>query len=238
MATQPRLTGLRRAYVRYYFAALSAMLVVLSLVAFGDNLFTNVGQPSNSDPKMIVHGLFTGGWIVILFVQTSLVSARKVALHRKLGWWGAAIAAGLVLSTLYLFVAVWKGWAHMDAEVKANRLLMAGFVPFAALGFLRRRRTDEHKRLIFGGTLLLLEPILARVYDPLVVPLLDAIFGPPPQAAAVPPFDPYLQILFAVWLGLFGSLMLYDKFVLHRVHPVTWAALGWFIAASVVAYAS
>lgn len=221
---------MRRGYVRYYFAILSLLLVALSLVAFADNLFTDVGQPSNSDPKMVVHGLFTGAWVIVLFAQAALVSARNVALHRRLGWWGAAIAAGMALSTIYLFVAVWKGWAAMDAEIKANRLLMAGFVPAVALGLWHRRRPDLHKRLIFGGTLLVLEPILARCYDPLVAPLVLAALGPA--------WDPFLQVMFAVWLGFFGSLLLYDRLALRRLHPASLALLGWFVAATALAYLS
>jgi hypothetical protein len=41
-----------------YFSIVSVLLLFLSVVAFSDNLFTDVGQPSNRDPKLIVHGLF------------------------------------------------------------------------------------------------------------------------------------------------------------------------------------
>jgi hypothetical protein len=34
-----------------YFSIVSTLLLLLSIVAFSDNLFTDVGQPSNRDPK-------------------------------------------------------------------------------------------------------------------------------------------------------------------------------------------
>jgi hypothetical protein len=36
----------------------------MSIAAFSDNLFTNIGQPSNRDPKFIIHGLFGLAWYV------------------------------------------------------------------------------------------------------------------------------------------------------------------------------
>jgi hypothetical protein len=41
-----------------YFSIISVLMLSLSIIAFSDNLFTDLGQPSNSDPKFIVHGLF------------------------------------------------------------------------------------------------------------------------------------------------------------------------------------
>jgi hypothetical protein len=44
-----------------YFSGISVLLLLLSIIAFSDNLFTDVGQPSNRDPKFIIHGLFARG---------------------------------------------------------------------------------------------------------------------------------------------------------------------------------
>jgi len=41
-----------------FFPIASFLLLFLTIAGFWDNLFTDVGQPSNSDPKFIVHGLF------------------------------------------------------------------------------------------------------------------------------------------------------------------------------------
>ena len=65
-----------------YFSIVSVLLLVLSVVAFSDNLFTDVGQPSNRDPKFIVHGVFGLAWYVLLATQANLVRAR-VGRHRR-----------------------------------------------------------------------------------------------------------------------------------------------------------
>jgi hypothetical protein len=71
---------------------------------------------------------------------------RKYSLHRKLGL--VAIAIGATLSTIWVFVAVWKGWDVMTAEVKANRPLLPSYLLFVGLGLLTRRRPEWHKRFL------------------------------------------------------------------------------------------
>jgi hypothetical protein len=206
---------------RYYFPAASLTLLALTLIAFGDNLFTDVGQPSNHDPKFIVHGLLCGAWIIVLFVQTALVATGNIRLHRKLGIAAIAIAIGVTLTTIWVFVAVWKGWAAMDPEVKANRLLLPSYSVAVALGYLQRRRPDRHKRFIYAGTLFMLDPILSRVYDPLVVPLLKDL--PTAQVDAL-----FLPWLFSAWLAFFVSWLVYDWLTIRRIHAITIGALAWF----------
>ncbi|MBX2965552.1 MAG: hypothetical protein KF845_05355 [Cyclobacteriaceae bacterium] len=38
-----------------YFLVAGTLLLILSFIAFSDNLITDVGQESNSDPKFIMH---------------------------------------------------------------------------------------------------------------------------------------------------------------------------------------
>lgn len=204
-----------------YFPVVSLLMLALTLVAFGDNLFTDVDQPSNSDPKFIVHGLMSGAWVTMLAVQAWLVRAGNVALHRRLGMTGFGIAIGVTLSTLWVFVAVWKGWALMAPEVRANRLLLPSFSLFVGYAYALRRRPDWHKRLIFAGSFFMLEPVLARCYDPLVVPLLRGWSEAQIDAA-------FLPWLFTVWLGFFASLIAFDVLTLRRVHRVSTTALLWF----------
>ncbi len=206
---------------RDYFAVTSLILMALTLVAFGDNLFTDVGQPSNSDPKFIVHGLISGAWVIMLVVQSWLVRAGNVALHRRLGITGFAIAVGVTLSTIWVFIAVWKGWAAMTPEVRANRLLLPSFALFVAYAYAQRRRPDWHKRLIFVGTFFMLEPVLARCYDPLLVPLMRGM-------TTTQVDDAFLPVLFAAWLAFFVSLIVHDLLTLRHIHRVSAVALLWF----------
>ena len=73
MASKTRLT---------YFSIVSLLLLLLSIVAFSDNLFTDIHQPSNSDPKFIVHGIFGLAWYVLLATQANLARVRNLRLHK------------------------------------------------------------------------------------------------------------------------------------------------------------
>lgn len=216
---------------RFFFLVAALVLLGLTLVAFSDNLFTDVGQASNHDPKFIVHGLFCGAWIIVLVAQTLLVSSRNVRLHRKLGVAALLIAVGVTLSTIWVFWAVWKGWAAMSPDVKANRLLLPSYSLFIAMGYLNRRRADWHKRFIYTGTLFMLDPVLGRVYDPLLVPFMTGLTEKQIDAA-------FLPIILAIWLGFFAALFVYDAVVIRRIHRVTMGALTWFAAAWTVAFVS
>jgi len=209
-----------------YFSITSALLLFFSLVAFSDNLFTNVGQPSNSDPKFIIHGLFGLAWYVLLVVQANLVRMRNVKLHRKLGIATLIVAIGVTLSTLYIFVVVWKGWGSMAAEVRANRLFLPGYAACLVLAWLWRGQSDWHKRLIFTGTFFMLGPVLSRAYDPLIVSWMEPLF---PAFTARVDEGAFLVFFFGIWIGFFLSLALYDWKTLRRIHPVTVAGFAWFI---------
>jgi hypothetical protein len=58
-----------------YLSVVGALLLFLSIDAFSDNLFRDVGQPSNRDPKFIIPGLFGLAWYGLLTTQANLVRA-------------------------------------------------------------------------------------------------------------------------------------------------------------------
>lgn len=214
-----------------YFTLTAALMLFLSVVAFSDNLFTDVGQASNRDPKFVVHGLFGLAWYVLLLVQANLVRVRNVALHRRVGIATLLVALGVTLSTLYIFVVLWKGWANMGEEVRANRLLLPGFALFLFLAWWNRARADWHKRLVFCATFLMLGPVPARCYDPLIVSWMEPLF---PAFTARVDEAGFLLFFFGGWIAFFVSLMVHDRRTLHRVHPVTLAGFAWFVLAWVL----
>jgi hypothetical protein len=217
-----------------YFGVTTTILLILSLVAFSDNLVFDIGQPSNSDPKFIVHGLFGLAWYLLLALQANLVRVRNVRLHRRLGVATFLVGVGVTLSTLWVFIAVWKGWAHMSAEARANRLLLPGFALALLLAWRWRARPDWHKRLILAGTFLMLGPVLARCYDPLIVSWMEPIA--PVFTARVDEVG-FLTFFIGLWVGAFASLARYDWISLRRVHPVTLAGVGWLMISWLVAMA-
>ena len=210
-----------------FFSVISVVLLFLSIVAFSDNLFTDFSQPSNSDPKFIVHGLFGLAWYVLLATQANLIRVRNVKLHKKLGIATFIVAIGVTLSTLYIFIVLWKGWANMSEEVRANRLFLPGYATCVFLAWMRRGQSEWHKRLIFTGTFFMLGPVLARTYDKLIMSWMEPLF-PLLYTKQVDEVG-FLVYFFGIWVGFFLSLALYDWKTLRRIHPVTVAGFAWFV---------
>lgn len=205
---------------RWYFPLASALLLSLTLLGFSDNLLTNIGQPSNADPKFIAHGLFCLAWMVLLTLQANLVGRGNVGAHRALGLAGMFIAIGVVLSTVWVFVAVWKGWEAMQVVGKVNRIFLPSFALFVIAGFLNRQHPNRHKRFIFIASLYMMEPVLSRAFDPFE-PLLLQFTDSQIDAA-------WWAFFVVVWNAFFVSLLLYDLKVLGRIHPVTAVGYAWF----------
>ncbi|MET0280461.1 MAG: hypothetical protein ABW278_04970 [Steroidobacteraceae bacterium] len=203
-----------------YFPLVSLLLVLLTLIAFSDNLVTDVGQPSNSDPKFIVHGLFCLAWMICFALQAQLVRTRNLRWHRQFGSAAFFIAAGVTLSTLYVFVTVWTSWAQMSPEVRANRLLLPSYSLCVLFAWLQRRNPEWHRRLLYVGTLYMLDPVLARI-----PPLSWSDFW-------------FYSFMVAVWSGLFLSLFVYDWKTARRIHPATSLGFGWLYLAWAIAWYS
>lgn len=221
-AAATRNGGFAQGYIAWHFPVVTVLLVALTLVAFGDNLFTDPGQPSNSDPKMVIHGIILLAWMVLLMVQAILPRTGRTDLHRRLGKAGFVVAMGVVLSTLWLFVAGFRGFEQMSPEVIGNRILLPSYAICMVGAWRMRARPDWHKRLVHAGTLLLLEPVLARTYDPLVAPLLP-VMAPGTDDAE---FYTYMA---SSWLTLFAALLAYDLLQKGRPHAVTLGALAWLV---------
>lgn len=218
--------GLARGLRRWYFPIASLLLLALAVIGFSDNLFTDIGQKSNADPKFIVHGLFCLTWMIVFAIQANLIRTGNVQLHRRLGTLAMVVAAGVALSTLYVFVMVWKGWDAMPIYAQANRLLLPSYALFVILGFRNRRRSDRHKRYLYIATLFMMEPVLSRAMDPFI-PYLG--FSSEAQIDRV-----WWMFFIVTWNGFFLSLLGHDWITERRLHPVSIAGYLLLIAIWVV----
>lgn len=170
-----------------------------------------------------VHGVAMLAWLALLIVQPTLVSRDNLALHRKLGWAGAALAifitclgiftgvASLVLGRFPPFFAPSYFLALTTVEA-----LAFGLMVWAAVR--RRHTTAWHRRLMIGATIVILEPALGRLLPvPLMIGWSDIPIG-------------------LVQLGVVGIIALYDRRTLGRVHPATKAIAAIVIAVRVTIY--
>jgi hypothetical protein len=194
-----------------YFFATSLLMLLVSLVAFSDNLITDVGQKSNSDPKFIIHGLFCFAWFLIVVIQTGFIRSNNYKAHMRLGIAGIIAALGVFVSTVYIFVVIYKGLDAMSPVVKANRIMMLSFALFVWLGYRHKKNAVWHKRLMYVATLYMFGfPVLDRFAGRMHIDNVE---------------------LFTIIVPclLFLSLFIYDWIALKKLHPISWLAFGWLL---------
>ncbi len=151
----------RRGRTRLYrTAALLALAIVL--VGFARTFFLKpfFHAPPPLSLLTVAHGLVMTAWFVLFIVQTQLVAAGNVRLHRRLGIAGAWLAAlVLVAGTTTAIVGARLGHSPGPPPRIFLTVPLGDMVVFAILagaGFLTRRRSDYHKRymvLAFAGML-------------------------------------------------------------------------------------
>jgi len=114
-----------------------------------------------------IHGAVFSCWILLLVAQTSLVSAGRLDIHRRLG------LAGFFLGCLMVVLGVAAATDALARGAPAGRdsqmfyiIPMTDIVMFAVpLYFAFRARLDPpaHKRFIYIATIALLTPAIARL---------------------------------------------------------------------------
>jgi hypothetical protein len=198
---------------RLYFGAVSVVSLLLILWAFGPSYFLrSLYHQPDPPPFIIIHGALMTGWVLLFVVQTTLVSARHVSWHMKLGYAGLLYAAllvpiGCIAVTISTAREVHGHTSFMLPQLNVFGLslmqmfLFGGYV--GAAGLLRSR-PDFHKRLIVMATLSVLPNAIVRLS--FNVPIFSFI-------------QTNLDIL-NTWAALCLAIIAVDFVRLRRLHPV------------------
>lgn len=157
----------RHAERRFYgVAALVAALVVFAGFARTWYLKGIFGAPEL--PGLVhLHGVVMTGWIVLFGVQASLVAARRVDLHRRLGAAGAVFAVLVVVTGIATAIeGARRGVSPGPPPLVFLAIPLGVILVFGALvaaAIANRRRADWHKRLMLLATISMLTPAIARL---------------------------------------------------------------------------
>lgn len=199
---------------RFYLGLAIALLVTV-LIGFARSFFLRPlfpDWPSPHEPVFYVHGALFTAWIVLLYVQVSLVTGGRKDLHRKLGPWGALLAAAMVVVGVYAaLVAAGRPGGFVGVPLPPLQFLVVPafdigiFAAFVAIGVAHRRDPQAHKRWMTLATVGIITAAIARWPGVLALGPL-AFFG--------------LTDLFIVALGV------WDVRSRGRLHPATlWGGL-------------
>ena len=205
MATLVARSGMRRAD-DVFFTAMSLLMLVIVLVGFAPSYFLR-GAVFAHLPSLLVHfhGAVFSTWIIFFVIQSSLISAGNIRLHRKLGVLGAVIAGLMVvLGVLAPFGTLRRGAVLPSFFTPASFLIgnvigILIFGAFVAVAIWKRNNPKVHKRIMFIANTMLMPPALGRM------PFMDA--------------HPYLIGL--IPLGMILALFVFDLFTWRRPLAVT-----------------
>jgi hypothetical protein len=190
------------------YAIFIAIFIIASFVQFSLRGFVDI---RTMPPIIHAHGVVMVGWLALFVLQNQLVHRGELAIHRTVGWVSAAVVAAVAV--LGLAVGYEALRVHMVPPFFTPSFFLSltwieapAFAILVAFAVRLRRRTEWHRRIMFGATFILLEPALGRL---LPMPLMGA-------------YGEWVALLFQ--LGFVGFLARHDRKVLGSVHPATAAA--------------
>jgi hypothetical protein len=218
-----------------FFVWMSGILLATVLIGFSPTFYLRSYFESPELPAhLYVHGTVLTMWFALLFVQTSMVVADRVAWHRRLGWIGAAVAAAVVgTGALTNFRSIERAAEQLSSSLpqltqsEQVARFAAGFYGFAAqlvvftvlvvVAVLMRYGPIVHKRLMLVASINIVGAAAFRWSFAL------ASVGVPPAIAF--PVGALVGVV-GPWL-LLVAVIVYDRRTLRRVQPVTlWSTLG------------
>lgn len=153
---------------RIFFSTMILLLWITVFVGFARTYFL-AGMTSAPLPNKLIHihGAMFTLWMVLLFVQSALISARRVKWHMKLGVFAFALAAGMfVIGIIAGTDALHRGVGHLGLNPETFYVIpisaVSLFAVFTFFAWRARRQPAAHKRLILIGTIALMDAAVAR----------------------------------------------------------------------------
>jgi hypothetical protein len=162
----PPLPG--RRFDNIFFSGIAVLMLATVFVGFAPSYYlAGIFRASLPSPIIHLHGAVFSCWILLLIMQTSLVSASRVDIHRRLG------IAGFLLACLMIVVGVLaatdslvheRGPVGRDPKffyiIPVTDMLIFAVLIFQA--YRQRSNAAAHKRLSLVATVALMIAPIAR----------------------------------------------------------------------------
>lgn len=200
-----------------FFARFGVAMVAVIFVGFFQWEARGVVDVRNVPFWVHLHGAFMVSWLGLFVAQIVLAHRGPMDLHRKLGWLSTFVIAGVLVTGVYTGYKAIELHRYPPFFGQAYFLALtivepAVFTLLVAAGVALCRRSDWHRRLMMGATIVILEPAFGRL---LPMPLLG---------------DLGEWVIMAIQLCFVGVMASHDLRRSGEVHPATLA-----LAATVVA---
>lgn len=225
---KPQPFPLRHRWDRAFFPIYVGLIWLAILLGFVPEIVHHIRSGAKPFPPILhVHGAVFVGWLVLLTTQLLLIRNRQVTLHRKLGYFGAALAAVMVplgVATGLTIQRMRLGETGSEPSFFSVQLIdMIEFGGLAAAAISARKMPSAHKRLILLATLSIADAGFARWLG-------VWLFGY--LGEGVWPFFAELFGGSAVMILLLGA---YDWTTRRRLHPAYVFGAAWIFAGQLTA---
>ncbi len=200
-----------RNYDRVFYGSIAVAMAGMAVAGFAPTYYLRLfsGGPTATisggpfTTFVHLHGALFTAWIVLFIVQTVLISARRVAVHRRLGIAGAVLAAVMVVVAIATAIAMAKRGGTAPGVPPLSFLAvpvfdMVMFAGFITAALFVRRKKEAHKRLMLLAYISIMAAPAARL--PGVLPL-----GP--------------LAFYGIALVFLVAGVVYDLVARGRVHP-------------------
>lgn len=203
-----------------FFLVYAVLFPVITLIGFLPSYTAmNAGQFS-IHWLAHVHGAMMSAWLLVYIAQVALAVVGNFRFHKKLGLLAVALGILIWISMGAVSVRALVGNptpldSFLFDILLVQLYIMQVFGIFFTWGILVRKKAEEHKRLLFLSTLVLMQAALDRV--------------------------PFLQsgvLAFIALDLLLLPLFIYDWITLKRIHKITWIGLFVYIGAQVLVFES
>jgi hypothetical protein len=221
MALEERVPDARR----YFFVIMASTITVVVFAGFAPSFYLRAAfQPDNKLSVLLhIHGAVFSTWIILFLVQAILIVRGSRALHRRLGWFAAVVAAAMVGLVAAATVEEMRRVPPSPPAPLALALNTFDMVVFAILvssAIYLRKQPEWHKRLLLSATLVLLGAPILRV--------LILVAGHVSHELLI--IDVLLVDL------LFLMCFAFDLHTRHRIHPAYYCALALLLVDQVTTF--
>ncbi|MFN7056101.1 hypothetical protein [Hyphomonas sp.] len=226
----------RRRADPWFFLVIGAVLMALIFAGFFPTFYLRAFVPPPRlfedaffTPALYVHGFILTGWFALLIVQSALVQAGNVRLHRRRGMFGMVLAAALVISVVPVMLdflpRVTRAGLPREVALGFGAPLfwfdvfnLIGFVFLVGWAWLRRNNGAFHKRLMMLASISLMVPAVFRA------------------AQIFLPGAPAMPISLLVVVLLVAAVFVWDFMRLKRPHEGTLWSTGVIIVTYGIAF--
>jgi hypothetical protein len=200
----PSATNSMKLLDQYFYLVMSLVVAGIVVYGFSHTIDENLIHPAYPRPLVLYfHAALFAGWVVLLTVQSTLIRARNVRLHRKLGLCAIALAIAVPIIGITTGIAMARFNTQHGSTDAAEFLIvpffdMLVFTVVVGLAIAWRRKPEYHRRLMFLATCALTIAAFNRF-----------------PASVVPNNWGYAGVDVLVFLGVAR-----DLFVTKRIHPI------------------